>query len=154
MSDTWADKKDAIVTMPKILQKIWFTITIWKEWKKSLHYNTIMILFLQFLNILHVPKRQLSLTKLAAIFLKNSLIPNYLKRWKTKEQAVLVHGDCSEVDPQRTTSVLMNSKKSTIVLPLLKMISLHHLCGFSSPTPIKAKNSSVPHLSPECTVII
>lgn len=34
MSDTWADKKDAIVTMPKILQKIWFTITIWKEWKK------------------------------------------------------------------------------------------------------------------------
>lgn len=41
MSDTWADKKDAIVTMPKILQKIWFTITIWKEWKKNVYIITL-----------------------------------------------------------------------------------------------------------------
>lgn len=41
MSDTWADKKDAIVTMPKILQKIWFTITIWKEWKKKVYIITL-----------------------------------------------------------------------------------------------------------------
>lgn len=41
MSDTWADKKDAIVTMPKILQKILFTITIWKEWKKNVYIITL-----------------------------------------------------------------------------------------------------------------
>lgn len=41
MSDTWADKKDAIVTMPKILQKILFTIAIWKEWKKNVYIITL-----------------------------------------------------------------------------------------------------------------
>lgn len=41
MSDTWADKKDAIVTMPKIFRKFDLQLQYEKNEKKSLHYNTI-----------------------------------------------------------------------------------------------------------------